>query len=540
MRKLIKTVENHKLLCLGAAIFSLTLYGSFTVLDPLINKSLIDQGLMGHRIRLFAELSIAVIAAGVLFRIGILLNVLLIRRLQNAVTTSLTERMLKAYFEMACPEVTESSTGYFIARIYDEPAQVAAGVVSSIIGLCISAASLVGAVAVSIYLAWRLTAILLVVVPILFWMARRFQPRISQSSARENEEEACTRGTVGQVVGAYKTVKLFGLEESVMGQVLRQVAKRLGMGYQTVRTSAGYETASGILLSFAEASVLVGAAFAVVNGQMSIGGFFGFMSAFWKIINAGNGLIAQVSALSKVSGQVDRLLEFENLPKDAVAENACCHSTVEIESLGVSYGAKAALVNIDLSIDPTERVLILGPNGAGKSTLVNALCGFVRPSSGSVKRPRRDRISALLSPFHFIPGTLKDNVSFSQLNRDRQDLFMQLAESFDLADKCGLNLGATFSEGEKKKAQIIMTLLKDADICVFDEPFSNLDVPSKHVAMEIILQNTVGKALAVIMHGDDQFHQYFDRVLRLEKGTQMTDSLALDTRLPASCGSGVL
>src|ERR1700728_2899053 len=140
MRKIIKTVGSHRLLCLGTAISSLTLYGSFTVLDPLINKSLIDLGLMEHRIRLFAELSIAVIAAGVIFRAGILLNTLLIRRLQNAVTMSLTKRMLKAYFDTSCPDVTETSTGYFIARIYDEPAQVAVGVVSSIIGLCISAA----------------------------------------------------------------------------------------------------------------------------------------------------------------------------------------------------------------------------------------------------------------------------------------------------------------------------------------------------------------------------------------------------------------
>jgi ABC-type multidrug transport system fused ATPase/permease subunit len=132
------------------------------------------------------------------------LNALLIRRLQNAVTSSLTMRMLKAYFETACPEVTGSSPGYFIARIYDEPAQVAANVVTVGIGLCVYAASLVGALAVSAYLAWRLTMALLVAVPILFWLARKFQPQISEASARENEEEARTRGTVGQVIEPHR------------------------------------------------------------------------------------------------------------------------------------------------------------------------------------------------------------------------------------------------------------------------------------------------------------------------------------------------
>jgi ABC-type bacteriocin/lantibiotic exporter with double-glycine peptidase domain len=356
-----------------------------------------------------------------------------------------------------------------------------------------------------------------VAVPAVFWLARKFQPQISHASIKENEQEARTRETIGQVVAAYKTVKLFSLEGPIVAQVTRQLDKRLGLGYETVRTAASYETASGILLSFAEALVLIGAAYEVVNGRLSIGGLFGYMSAFWKIINSGTSLIGQSSALAKVSGQVDRMLEFENRPKDAAEEQSCGDETVELDSVVVSYGAKTVLKNFDLSIAPCERLLIVGPNGSGKSTLVNVITGFVRPSSGSLKRPKRDRMTALLTPFHFIPGSLKENVNFHCLRPEKQQLFVRLAESFDLADKCDVNLTETFSEGEKKKAQIIMTLLKEANVCLFDEPFAHLDFPSKRKAMEIIQQHTEGKALVVIMHGDDEFHRYFDRVIRLDK-----------------------
>ena len=120
-------------------------------------------------------------------------------------------RMLKAYYETACPEATGLPAGYFIARIYDEPAQLAAGAVTGVISLCVYGASFLGGFAVSVYLAWRLTAVLLVAVPALFWLSRKFQPRISGAFARENEEEARMRGTIGQVAEAYKTVKLFSL-----------------------------------------------------------------------------------------------------------------------------------------------------------------------------------------------------------------------------------------------------------------------------------------------------------------------------------------
>jgi ABC-type bacteriocin/lantibiotic exporter with double-glycine peptidase domain len=161
MRKILNALGKHKLFGLGVTLWTLSLYGVFTVLDPLINKSVIDLGLVQHRIRVFAVLATAVVLVGVVFRMGLWLNALLVRRLQNAVTSSLTTGMLGAFYETACPEVTGSSPGYFTARIYDEPAQVAAGAVTVEIGWCVHGASLLGAMAVSIYLAWQLTAVLI-------------------------------------------------------------------------------------------------------------------------------------------------------------------------------------------------------------------------------------------------------------------------------------------------------------------------------------------------------------------------------------------
>ena len=526
MRKILKVIGDQKLFCFGVMLWSLTLNGIFTVVDPLVNKYLVDLGLVEHRVRLFAWLAGAVVLIAVAFRLGMWLNTLLIRRLQNTVTSGLTMRMLRAYYQTACPEVTGSSAGYFIARIYDEPAQVATNVVTVGIGVCVYFASLIGAVAVSAYLSWRLTAVLLLAVPLLFWLARKFQPEISQASARENEEEARVRGTIGQVVEAYKTVKLFGLERSVVTRVYRQVTKRLGLGYETARTSANYETVSSILLSFAEALVLIGAGYEVVNARLTIGGLFGFMSAFWKIINAGTGMVSQFSAMAKVTAQVDRMFEFESLPKDEGEEHACDDARVELETVTVKYGSKTALDHLDLAISQGDRLLILGPNGSGKSTLASVITGFVRPSGGIVKRPKRSYVTALHTPFHFIPGTLKENVNFDCLDGVKQELFFGLAEAFDLADKCTVDVTASFSEGEKKKAQIMMTLLKDANLYLFDEPFAHLDVQSKRKAMEIIERHTKGKTLAVIMHGDDQFHEYFDRIIHLDNSTGIDGLLA--------------
>ena len=60
-----------------------------------------------------------------------------------------------------------------------------------------------------------------------------------------------------------------------------------------------------------------------------------------------------------------------------------------------------------------------------------------------------------------------------------------------------------------------MSLLKDADFCVFDEPLASVDPESKDRVIEAILAGTEGKGLLVVLHGDDQYRPRFDREVSL-------------------------
>src|SRR5262249_18871097 len=72
------------------------------------------------------------------------------------------------------------------------------------------------------------------------------------------------------------------------------------------------------------------------------------------------------------------------------------------------------------------------------------------------------------------------------------------------------------SAGEKKKVEVAMCLLKEADAYLFDEPLANVDVESKATIIRLILERARGKTLIVIMHGDAEFHARFDRVLDVQ------------------------
>lgn len=73
--------------------------------------------------------------------------------------------------------------------------------------------------------------------------------------------------------------------------------------------------------------------------------------------------------------------------------------SVVVESVSANFGGLQALKNVSCSVGSNEIVGLIGPNGAGKTTLFNVICGFVRPSSGSVRFPGARRRSPLANPF---------------------------------------------------------------------------------------------------------------------------------------------
>mgnify|MGYP005836343133 CR=1 FL=1 len=119
-------------------------------------------------------------------------------------------------------------------------------------------------------------------------------------------------------------------------------------------------------------------------------------------------------------------------------------------------------------------------------------------------------------PLEFIPGNLKDNVNFENLSENKRKKFMELLEKFNLKEKINME-PYELSEGEKRKFAIIRTILKDAEIYIFDEPLAGIDVESKDEVMRTIFEETKDKTVIIVMHGDDKYNALFDEIINIKK-----------------------
>ncbi|TPW19110.1 MAG: ABC transporter, partial [Elusimicrobia bacterium] len=479
--------------------------------NPLFLKYIFDEGVIRGDFPRFVALAVAFIAAATAWRALNLHISLRTQRLKAEALSELVERLLGRFYAAPYGSVAGKPPATHASRLYDEPAAAVHATVDLGMDLVGASVNAVAAFAVILSVSPAATAGLVLVVPGLTLLARRFGARIRRTSEDEKEGEGRLRAVLVQAAGAHRSVNSFGL----LGRVRARAADALNalLGHQSLlhRDGAVYGAASTVLTSYSETLVLIVCGYQMLRGEMTFGGFMAFINAFWIALGGVRSLAAKLPDISRTAALADRLEAFE-APGAPAAPTA--DGRVELDGVHFGYGGAEALAGLSLSIAPGERVLLSGANGCGKSTAANIAAGFLAPSKGSARTFPPARVSATVTPHGFIPGTLRENIAYDDMDEaGRRRAAAVLAELglTEQLDRDPLEMSA----GQRKKAEVAMGVLKDADLYIFDEPLANVDDAGKAPVMRLILEAARGKSLAVIMHGDPEFAPSFDRTVRL-------------------------
>ncbi|MBE2315628.1 metal ABC transporter ATP-binding protein [Solirubrobacter sp. CPCC 204708] len=200
---------------------------------------------------------------------------------------------------------------------------------------------------------------------------------------------------------------------------------------------------------------------------------------------------------------------------------------IDARGLAVGYpGGPPVLEDVTFAVARGERVGVLGPNGGGKTTLMRALLGELAPRAGSlavsgttgtVPQTERSRLD--------YPVSALDVVLMGALARGpwwRRPGRRERAEALAALDRVGLSDRAetTFGElsgGQRQRVLVARALLQDADLVLFDEPFTGLDTPSAERLTTLIdTLAAEGRGVLVSTHDVGQARAW-DHVLCLNR-----------------------
>ena len=223
---------------------------------------------------------------------------------------------------------------------------------------------------------------------------------------------------------------------------------------------------------------------------------------------------------------------------------------IEFKDYSFKYRSQVepTLLDINLSIDPGEKVLIVGPSGSGKSTLAHCINGlvpfsFTGESTGSLKIKGQDPnelgifgLSKLVGTVlqdtdgQFIGLTVAEDVAFSMENDciDQQEMFdrvNRVAETVDITDFLDHAPNA-LSGGQKQRVSMAGVIVDDVDILLFDEPLANLDPATGKRAIDLIdrIHKKKNTTILIIEHRlEDALYRDVDRIIVVGEGRIVAD-----------------
>ena len=204
---------------------------------------------------------------------------------------------------------------------------------------------------------------------------------------------------------------------------------------------------------------------------------------------------------------------------------------IECRQLGKNYGSTRALSDVTLTLHSGQPIALIGPNGAGKTTFMSLLCGFVRPSEGSVKvfghKPGShhalDRLSALPQdawpdPHFSIARQLKHYARLRGLGTDAaQQETKRVLDLVQLSDRSADKPGQ-LSHGMRKRIMIAQAMIGQPDVILLDEPTAGIDPPNVKIIRELIAAESANATFIISSHNLDELEKVCAKVIHLSDG----------------------
>ena len=273
-------------------------------------------------------------------------------------------------------------------------------------------------------------------------------------------------------------------------------------------------------------AALLGCLF-VLRGRIAIGevqAALQYISIIQQPFTVVAQMSGQLSAALAACGRIFDLLDAEEEVPDPAEGKvpAACDGAVEFRHVRFGYAPdKPLMTDVNIRVEPGQKVAIVGPTGAGKTTLVNLLMRFYEIGGGEIRvdgldsremtrHELRRHFGMVLQDTWLFEGSIRDNLKYGA-GREVSDADIEAAAKSVCADAFirtmpggyGMTLSkgaANISQGQRQLLTIARAIVADPEIMILDEATSNVDAHTEKVIQEAMATLMRGRTSFVIAH----------------------------------------
>jgi len=390
---------------------------------------------------------------------------------------------------------------------------------------------------------WRLALIVSAILPIMIWVATKFQKYILV-------EFRAARRTNSKITGAYnenfqgvRVVKALGREDANLVEFQGLTTNMYRAAYRAAWLSALFLPTVQIIAAFALGAIVWYGGTQIQLGLITIGGIQAFVSYLTFMMWPVQDLARVYAEMQHSIASAERIFKLVDTPPEVhnradAVEAQTLLGKIEFDHVDFFYeDRKPVLTDFTLEVNAGETIALVGPTGGGKSTIVNLLCRFYEPSKGVIRINGRDymdyklesihnKIGIVLQTPHLFSGTVRENIRYGKLDASdaeveaaaqiagAHDFITTLEKGYDHNVGEGGNL---LSVGQKQLISLARAALAKPELFIMDEATSSVDTLTEariQKGMEALMK---GRTSFVIAHRLSTIRRA-NRILVIEDG----------------------
>ncbi len=395
---------------------------------------------------------------------------------------------------------------------------------------------------------WRLT------VPMGVWLIcyiaiqSYFVPRLKRVSTDQAEERAMMTGRIVDSYSNITTVKLFSHTNREAEYAREGMEAFMDTVHLQMRLATGLNVSVQMINHLLSFSVAVLSIWLWLNEAVSVGAIAIAIALALRLNGMAHWIMWEISALFENIGTVADGMETLSRPLQIEDQKNAktlkiTQGTIDFQQVSFGYGeAKQVIDQLDLQIQPGEKIGLIGRSGAGKSTIVNLLLRFFDVEKGQIELDGqnlrevtqdslRGEIGMVTQDTSLLHRSVRDNLLYGRPDATEEEMVAaaKKAEAHDfiqtLTDQQGRRgydahvgeRGVKLSGGQRQRIAIARVLLKDAPILVLDEATSALDSEVEAAIQASLYQLMEGKTVIAIAHRLSTIAA-LDRLIVLDEG----------------------